>query len=235
MNYAIILSGGIGTRMNSNGLPKQYMEVNKKPIIVYTLEKFESAECVDKIIIVADKIWHGCIKTWISDYKITKFKSFCLPGKSRQGSILSGLEKCVESSSPDDGVIIHDAVRPLVSDKLISKCIAQLNLHEGCMPVIPVSDTIYFSKQGVKIDSLLERDKLFAGQAPEAFNLLKYYQINKELSADELDKIKGTTEIAYLKGLDIVMTDGEFLNFKITTPEDLKRFEAIVGKENQEK
>jgi len=96
-------------------------------------------------------------------------------------------------------------------------------------------DTIYFSKQGVTIDSLLERDKLFAGQAPEAFNLLKYYQINKELSADELDKIKGTTEIAYLKGLDIVMTDGEFLNFKITTPEDLKRFEAVVGKENQEK
>ena len=130
------------------------------------------------------------------------------------------------SPSQDDIVIIHDAVRPLVSESLISNCINTAKEHGGCMPVLPITDTVYQSKDGNTISSLLDRNTLFAGQAPEAFKLIEYYQLNASVSREELNSYKGTSEIAYKYGLTVKMISGDDGNFKITTPGDLDRFKS---------
>ena len=169
MNYAIILSGGIGTRMQMGDFPKQYLEVEKKPILLYTLEQFQKSSAVEKIVIVAADAWREKIRGWMEEDGITKFLAFADAGDTRQESIHNGLAVCMEDSVlENDGVIIHDGVRPLVSEQLIGDCLAALADHEGCMPVLPMKDTIYQSSDGTKIDHLLERSTLFAGQAPEA-------------------------------------------------------------------
>ena len=114
MNYAIILSGGIGTRMRRPDCPKQYIDVGGRPILMYTVETFQNNPDVDRIVIVAADEWRPSIRKWMEKEKVTKFESFADPGKTRQESFLSGLEACMlTSKSEKDGVIIHEAVRPL--------------------------------------------------------------------------------------------------------------------------
>lgn len=229
MNYAIVLSGGVGSRMRMEGFPKQYIDVEGKPILVYTLEVFERCEDVHRMVIVAADQWHENIRRWVDEYGISKFTGFAEPGDSRQESILNGLNTCMEMSrSEQDNVIIHDAVRPCVTESLISNCFAALAKHDGCMPVIPVNDTVYQSMDGSKIANLLDRNTLYAGQAPEAFRLWSYTRINREADKHVLETTRGTSVIAYQNGMDVCLIPGDDENFKITTPIDLKRFKAMV-------
>lgn len=232
MNYAIILSGGIGTRMRTDGFPKQYLQVGGKTILQYTLDTFVECTTIDVIVIVMAEEWQNKIGKEIIENTNKKI-IFALPGDSRQESIYHGLQACVKDKNIDicDKVIIQDAVRPLTSKQLILNCIDELERYDGCMPVIPVVDTIYVSNDGKNIDGLLNRDTLFAGQAPEAFNLKKYYDINKNYTSEDFKKIRGTTEIAYKHNLKVCVVKGEEMNFKITTPSDLSRFENIKKRE----
>lgn len=228
MNYAIILSGGTGSRMNMPGTIKQYVLVMDKPVLIYTLERFEKCPSIDCIVIVAAKEWREQISSWLSQFGIFKFSAFADPGIQRQSSILNGLKKCMElSESSNDVVIIHDAARPLVSEDLITNCLRTAMEFGGCMPVIRVSDTIYQSSNGTSIQGLLDRDSLFAGQSPEAFQLKQYYELNKSVSGKELNGYKGTSEIAIRHGIDVHIIPGEDGNFKITTQQDLERFRLI--------
>lgn len=229
MNYALILSGGIGSRMNNKDIPKQYIKVHDKPIIIYTLEQFEKSNEIDKIVIVAAKAWKTYIQDECQSYGISKLLDIAINGETRQESIYSGLKKCMEySDSMKDKVIIHDAVRPLVSQDMITECLKSVDIYEGCMPVLPLTDTIYFSDNGQDITDLTDRSKLYSGQAPESFDLHKYYEVNATTSKEELSKIRGTTELAFKKGLKIKLIAGDDNNFKITTRSDLARFEMIV-------
>ncbi len=231
MNFCILLSGGTGKRMHLN-IPKQYISINNRPIIIHTLQTIDENDNIDSVVIVADPEYHNQIRKWIQNFHITKKCLFVSNGDSRQESILSGLEKCFEmSSNEDDIVVIHDAVRPFVSNELINKCISALDGNDGVLPVVPVKDTLYYSATGKQIDGLLDRDKIYAGQAPEVFCLNSYYNINKRLSKQELENIKGSTEIAYKHNLKIKIVVGEETNFKITTTSDLERYKGIVENE----
>lgn len=229
MNIALILSGGVGSRMRSDGFPKQYIEIKDKPILLYTLEKFQTCQAIDKIVIVADPTWQKQIAQWMNASGISKFAAFANPGESRQESIFSGLSACMElSQSENDGVIIHDGVRPRVSHGLITACLDALAEYDGSMPVLPVTDTTYLSQDGKHISGLLDRSTLFSGQAPEAFRLHPYYRINKAATKQELAETRGTTEIAYRHDFNIRLIPGEYGNFKLTTPTDLDRFRALL-------
>ena len=229
MNAAIILSGGIGERMRRvSGVPKQYIEVNGHPIVEYCLHTFMKSVLVDGIIIVANELWHPFILNIIEGLGTDKFWGFALPGTARQLSINNGLNK-LEQVCPDiDRVIIHDAVRPLVSQKLIKGCIDSLDHASGVMPVLPVKDTCYQSIDGEKIAKLLPRDQLFAGQAPEAFRFAPYLAAHRVLSEAQLAAVNGSSELAYRSGMDVKMIPGEERNFKITTPEDLILFKRYL-------
>lgn len=228
MNTAIILAGGVGSRMGVNK-PKQYLIVNEKPIIVYCLEIFEKHSEIDKIIIVVSDEWKDYVEENVKQYGISKVCGYAPAGETRQHSIYNGL-KSTEENAPDTTVcIIHDAARPLVSDKIISDCIVGATEDDGAMPVITVKDTVYQSKDGKSIDHLLKRSELFAGQAPESFDFKKYLDIHNSVSDDEIASTAGSSEIAYRHGMKIRLVEGSERNFKITTVEDLETFETIIN------
>lgn len=231
MNIAIILAGGNASRMKKIDVPKQYLLVKNKPVICYSLETFQKHKNVDVIIIVANEEWHNFLSEWIKKEKIDKFRGFAMPGKTRQHSIYNGLIWAKEIAKKDGIVIIHDSARPLVSERIIENCIRGAMINDGAMPVIKVNDTIYRSKDGTHIEGLLNRDELYAGQAPESFRLDKYLLAHEQLTDEEIGNIRGSSEIAYRFDMEIELISGSEDNFKITTIEDLEKFKLIIRNE----
>lgn len=236
MNTAILLSGGIGTRIGRN-IPKQYIEVKGYPIIYYTLKNIIKSESIDALVVVAHDEWHDFISD-IVDRVVMEEKSttpinkmsfvFAKPGRNRQESILNGLRKCVEEFDSTEYVIVHDAVRPMLTSKMIDGYFDSLGEADGLIPVLPMKDTVYICEDGKTISALIDRSTVYAGQAPEIFKLDKYLKANEELNESELLRINGSTEPAVMAGMNIVTVNGDESNFKITTPEDLNRFEEMI-------
>lgn len=227
MNIALILAGGTGTRIGGD-IPKQYMEVNGKMIISYCLAVFGIYSQIEAIQIVAHRDWQEAIERAMPYDVVQKFRGFSEPGANRQLSIFSGLQDIMRYASEQDIVIVHDAARPLVSETILSACIDACTTHDGAMPVLPMKDTVYLG-DGERITSLLDRSAVYAGQAPEAFVLGKYYEANRNLLPDKILEINGSTEPAIMAGMDIAMIPGEESNFKITTRTDLERFKRRIG------
>ena len=187
--------------------------------------------------VVAAGDWHELIGQWAG----SKLQGFSLPGQTRQLSVWNGLQDIrreaagqiarrqgeADVASEDVVVLIHDAARPLVSGETISACLEGCVAHDGVMPALPVKDTVYYGTDG-RIESLLERSRVIAGQAPEAFLLEPYYEANRVLLPEEILRINGSTEPAILAGLDVQYIAGDERNFKITTQADLERFREIV-------
>ena len=189
----------------------------------------------------------------------SKFKGFSAPGANRQLSIYNGLTDIGKYADDDSYVLIHDAARPLLKDELINSCFEALksgkdkekievgncsegdenfqmsdedNSHDGVLPVLPMKDTVYMSHNGKTIANLIDRSKVYAGQAPELFVLGKYYVANTKLLSGKIMSINGSTEPAIMAGMDIVMIPGDENNFKITTKADLEKFKTIIEKAN---
>ena len=228
MNIAIILSGGVGSRMGGN-VPKQYIEVCGKPVIWYCLKTFLECVIVDAVIIVVADEWKLYIERLLIGLGCEKMVLYSAPGETRQYSIYNAL-KVLKTNHVgcDDKIIIHDAARPLVSAQLIENCLNSCEEFDAVLPVIPVKDTLYQSTDGQHITTLLNRNELFAGQAPEAFRFSKYLALHVKMPREELLKINGSTEIAYKGGMSVKLIRGEEINFKITTHEDLSNFENII-------
>ena len=181
MNIALILCGGTGTRLGAD-IPKQYIEVGGRPILFYCVETLSASPQIDAIQIVAHPQWQDFIQEGMDHYDIgDKFRKFSLPGENRQLSILNGLEDSTEYAGAEDRILIHDAARPLLSQEQIEACMDAMPGHDGVIPVLHMKDTVYSSKEGKQISSLLNRNEVYAGQAPEVFLLGKYLEANKRL------------------------------------------------------
>ncbi|MBD5509222.1 MAG: 2-C-methyl-D-erythritol 4-phosphate cytidylyltransferase [Lachnospiraceae bacterium] len=236
MVTALVLSGGTGTRMGIN-TPKQYIEVMGRPIISYCLQTLLSHEKIDAVQIVADPMWRETILGGMECLQDDgnggavpeKLRGFSAPGENRQLSIFHGLEDIRKYAEESDIVLIHDAARPLLTADMITACLDAVAGHDGVLPVLPMKDTVYYSEDGIRVTSLLERARIFAGQAPEAFVLGKYYDANTKLLPERILQINGSTEPAILSGMDIAMIPGDEGNFKITTKADLERFQEILS------
>lgn len=228
MNIALILSGGTGSRLGAD-IPKQYIQVNNRMIISYCLQTVFEHSLIDAVQIVADKEWHDNILECLSNMNYSnKFRGFSSPGINRQMSVLNGLEDIAGYAKDTDIVLIHDAARPFLSMKLITECLSGIDGHDGVLPVVSMKDTVYFSTDGKRINSLLNRNEIYAGQAPESFILGKYLEANRKLLPDKILKINGSTEPAIMAGMDIAMITGDEKNFKITTKEDYDRFCSLI-------
>lgn len=233
MNYALILSGGRGTRLGSD-TPKQYLKVQNKMIISYCLDTIFASSYIDRVQIVAEEEWRDTILDYIKENRqLERFAGFSAPGENRQLSIFHGLQDILSSRSGisdiKDNVMIHDAARPSMDETTISAGFHALKEHDGAMPALPMKDTVYLTENG-KISSLLDRSHVVAGQAPEFFRLESYFAANQALLPEKIKGINGSTEPAVLAGLDVAVIDGDEKNFKITTKADLERFESLMNK-----
>lgn len=227
----MILSGGVGTRFGGD-IPKQYVRVADRPIIAYCLATFLADRNIDEVIICLAPEWQPFVREALEKVPAGKTVRFSRPGDTRQETIYNALELLEKQGCGDDDiVIIHDAARPLVSMELIEKCLSACDGYDGVLPVLPMKDTIYQSLDGKRISCLLDRNQLFAGQAPESFRFGKYLAAHKKLGREAVSLMKGSSEIAYKCGMNIRLIDGDEQNFKITTKEDLSNFENIIGNE----
>lgn len=224
MNVAIVLSGGTGTRLGGS-IPKQYVEVGKKPIFGYSLDLFQKFDRIDGIVFVCHRDWEEVVRSYAEKNGIAKLLAFAPSGDSRQQSVRNGLFACRGRLADTDVVLVHDAARPNASEGLLQRLL-DLSGYDGVMPAVPVKDTTYYSEDGKEITSLLDRDKLRAGQAPESFLFGKYLRLHESLSEEQIARVRGSSEIAFSHGLRIKIVDGEEENYKITTPMDLEKFRA---------
>ena len=237
MNAAILLSGGTGTRIGAS-IPKQYVSVGAHMMVTYALLPLLTCGFTDAVCLVAEEEWREKILADVgtTGIDITKIRAFALPGTNRQTSIWNGMQALLHTAGEkgdvsalkeEDTVLIHDAARPFLSVDLLNACYAALPGHDGVMPALPMKDTVYLSEDGKAVSSLLERSKIFAGQAPELFRFAPYYRANLALLPDRILGVSGATEPAILYGMDVVMIAGEESNFKVTTTADLERFRQI--------
>ena len=210
MNIALLLSGGTGNRVGGD-IPKQYREAGGRLLISYCMETLLVHPDIDALQIVAELKWQQDImkcgeRLVVNGAWERKFRGFSLPGTNRQMSIF----------------------RPLLSARQIAECLKGAAGRDGAMPILPMKDTVYYSKDGQRVERLLERNAVYAGQAPEVFVLGKYYEANRKLLPDKILEINGSTEPAIMAGMDIAMIPGDEGNFKITTKGDLERFCSMV-------
>ena len=244
MNAALLLSGGTGSRIASE-VSKQYIRAGNRMLITYALEPLLKSTYIDLVEIVADPGWQEAIlkDAEQAGMDVDKIAAFAHPGECRQESIWNGLEDIVcqrggmwnwnvsTEGRLADTILIHDAARPFLKEELIERCFQALPGHEGVMPVLPMKDTVYSSESGTRVDSLLDRNQIYAGQAPELFILDKYYLANQVLLPEEFMKISGSAVPAVMAGMDIAMRPGDEENFKVTTDSDLRRFWKYVEKQ----
>lgn len=221
-NIAILLSGGIGTRLGQ-ATPKQYIEVDGKPIIAYTMEALERSPLIDGIVVVAADEWKAHVAAVAETYGISKFLSVAPAGENRQRSCLNGFLE-VERLGGCDTVLVHDAVRPFVSLAVIARGVALRKDYDAVLSVIPIKDTPYLSLDGREVSGLVDRSTIYAGQTPELFDFRLYLDAMRACSDGELDAATGSAVIAFRRGLTVAIAEGEERNFKITTAEDLDRF-----------
>ena len=229
MNRTVILAGGAGTRMGGC-VPKQFINVNGKPLRQYSLEAVRDCECAGEVWIVAGEPWRGAVERMIKEAGISsRFRGFCDPGPERQVSVMNALTELMKEETAENSyVMVHDGARPLVSGELIRRCFEAAAGRDGAVPVLPVRDTVYRMEDG-RLSGLLKRDQLAAGQAPEVFRLKPYYDANLALMPDQIMRIRGSAEPAVLAGMDIVVIPADERNIKITTQEDLAYLRYLLG------
>ena len=230
--YCVLLAGGVGKRLGAD-IPKQYITVNGKLIIQYAFDTIIKSEKIDGIVIVIDDAWEDFISQHIN-IKDKKFLGFARGGTSRQESILNGMKYLKNMiKSEKDVVLIHDAARPNITESLIERCVEFVDC-DGVMPALESFSAMYYSEDGLTISSLLRRENVFTGQAPEAFLFNKYYQCFCNMTSLQLAEIKGSSEIAFKSGLKVKLVKGDENNYKITTSNDLKLFKKEKEEEANE-
>ncbi len=229
MNTAIFLAGGNGNRLGGE-LPKQFQLVNGRMLFFYALLPLFRSQNIDEVVVVADPARKDMILAEIAasnEYVfLDKQLTFAEPGRNRQESILNGLRASSEGTKL---VLIQDAARPKVTRTQIDEIFAALDSHDGVMPVLPMKDTVYMSEDGKQVSSLLHREQIFRGQAPELFRFQPYLAACEALLPEQILSVNGSTEPAVLAGMDIVMIPGDENNVKITTAPDLERFRKEFG------
>ncbi|HBJ8548888.1 TPA: 2-C-methyl-D-erythritol 4-phosphate cytidylyltransferase [Listeria monocytogenes] len=230
MIYAQILAGGKGTRMGNVSMPKQFLPLNGKPIIVHTVEKFILNTRFDKILISSPKEWmnhaEDNIKKYISDDRIVVIEG----GEDRNETIMNGI-RFVEKTyglTDDDIIVTHDAVRPFLTHRIIEENI-DAALETGAVDtVIEALDTIVESSNHEVITDIPVRDHMYQGQTPQSFNMKKVFNHYKNLTPEKKQILTDACKICLLAGDDVKLVKGEIFNIKITTPYDLKVANAII-------
>lgn len=228
MNHAIIVAGGVGSRMKSD-IPKQYLPVGRVPVFMYSFRKFASRKDISTIVLVISDEWKEFVAEHIAGEACCQRVLYASAGTSRQHSVLNGLKALESVANDDDLVFVHDAVRPLFPLSNIDDGIEGCRDYDATLPVITVKDATYQSHDGVTLSTILPRTELFSGQSPECFRFRPFVEAHKQFSEVQIAQIRGCAELAYKAGLSVKLIPGTEQNFKLTTIEDLKAFEMIIS------
>lgn len=233
MNIAIILAGGVGARMQQE-IPKQFINVNDKPLIIYTLEAFQRHPEIDGILVVCVDGWHEILKAYAKQNQITKLNWVINGGNTGQESIRNGVYALQEICKGEDIVIIHDGIRPLVDEYVLSDVIVKCRLYGNAVTSLPYNEQIFVKKDDTKTEEYIPRETLRRVSTPQAYQYEKLLWAYQKAFAEE----KGIYGSAYTNtmmvdlGETLYFAIGSDKNIKITTQDDLDLFKALLSMRN---
>lgn len=221
MVHALIFAGGTGTRMKSADIPKQFIEVDGKEIIIRTLEHFSSHEGVDTITVVCLEGWIDHLRKQIERYHIQKISAMIPGGKTGYESIHLGLLEICGNAAQEDIVLICDGVRPMLSRKLLDDCIRETHAFGSAVPVTPSIDSVLVSENGNSCSKHMERKQIYITQAPQGYKLKRIMDAHQKAEIQNMTNAVSSADLLLDLGEEIHLFLGERTNIKATTPEDL--------------
>lgn len=221
---AIIVAAGSGSRMGSD-IPKQFMEVGGKPVLAYTLDKFQNCTKIDEIIIVTRSDSIVLCKSIVDTYGYSKVSVITEGGSTRQQSVKLGL---AQMSSEPGYVLIHDGARPMIAIDTISKCIDSVVEHNAAAVGVPMKDTVKYSDNGKFITKTVDRSRLWLIQTPQAFEKNLILQCHERADSEGFDATDDCM-LAEHFGINVALVEGEYENIKITSPSDIYIMEGLLG------
>ena len=226
-NIALIIAGGSGARMHQN-IPKQFLTVNERPVIVYTLEAFQNHPEIDEIAVVCIEGWESVLWAYANQFNITKLKHVIPGGKNGQDSIRNGVFELEKNHSKDDVVLIHDAIRPMVSAEIISDCIRVTQLHGNAITVIPCAEAMMQTEDGLVSTGSYPRDNLKRTQTPQGFHIGKICDLHRRALQSGITNSVSSCTLMIELGEQVYFSAGSEKNIKLTTVEDLDIFKALL-------
>lgn len=227
-NIALILAGGSGTRTHQD-IPKQFLTINDRPIIIYTLEVFQRHPEIDAVAVVCLGGWEHVLQAYADQFNITKLRHIVTGGSNGHGSARNGLRELEKHYSPEDVVLIHDSNRPLVSAEIISECIRTTKRYGCATPVEPCLDSMFETADGKTSTSHYPRNKLKHAQTPNGFFLGKICEIYRRAEESGITNSAGPSILMMDMGETIHLYSGSAKCFKITTAEDIEIFKALLA------
>lgn len=227
MNIALILAGGHGSR-TAQDIPKQFMNIYEKPLIIYTLENFEQHPEIDGIVVVCLEGWHEVLRAYAKQYHITKLCKIVHGGKNGQESTKKGMEALYDMCGDKDIVLVHDSIRPFITPEVISDAIVKCRQYGSGLSAVRCQETIVRTDNGIKGNESIDRKEVMRVQTPQA------YIYEKAKWAYEEAERRGIEDEVYINTLMIHLGEtvhfslGTEKNIKITTVDDLELFKALL-------
>ena len=225
MNFAGILAGGIGSRMESS-VPKQFLKIGDTPIIVRTLNTFLKEECIDKVIVAMNPQWEDYCKNMLEEYKVdTSRVEIIHGGTSRFLSMVNIVKKSIEIAggelAEDDMMLIHDCARPFVSSRIINDNYVIAKEYDMVTTSVPTIDTVLIAEDGKQSTVVPNRDTVFLDQGPQTFKIKQFDDLYEKLTQEEIDAYMEAGRMYLEHDLSVGIVKGERTNFKITTEFDM--------------
>ena len=227
MNVVLLTAAGSGTRMNQD-IPKQFIHVDNKPVIIHTMEAFQEHPIIDAIIVVTLDSWSAVLLAYAKQFNITKLKWVVPGGTTGQESIFNGLVELKKHLEDDDVVMVHDGNRPLVTSEIISDSLATFSKFGSAIAAIPCTEVVFESEDGKTSCISTEREKLFRTQTPHTYRLGDLMMAHEEAQKRGITNTAASCMLMKELGKMAYFSKGSEENIKITTTEDLRIFKALL-------
>lgn len=227
MNIAMIIAGGSGNRMHQD-IPKQFLTVNEKPVIIYTLEAFQRHPAIDEIVVVCIEGWEQVLWAYVRQFNLTKVSAIVKGGDCGQNSIYRGLEEIGRNHAAEDIVLVHDAIRPMVSAEIISDCISKTVEHGSAIACIPCAEVMLVTENQKSSGQVFDRDHLKRTQTPQGFRLGRLREMHEKALAQGITDSTASCMLAIQMGEEVYFSKGSEKNLKLTTVEDIDIFKALL-------
>lgn len=227
MNIALLTAAGAGTRMGQD-VPKQFLTVNEKPIIAYTMEAFQSHPEVDEILVVCLEEWQPMLRAYARQFNISKLLRTVPGGASGQESIYNGIMDLARDHEGSDLILVHDGNRPFVSERIISDCIRTARLYGDAVAAIPCHEAMVLTEDGVISAGNIDRDRLKRTQTPHGFTLGKMCELHRIAKEKGIANTTATCTLMMELGEPVHFYDGSEKNIKLTTLDDMDIFKALL-------
>ncbi|MCR5804524.1 MAG: 2-C-methyl-D-erythritol 4-phosphate cytidylyltransferase [Clostridia bacterium] len=233
MNIVLLTAAGSATRMHQD-IPKQFIHVDDRPIIIHTMEAFQKHPSIDAIIVVTLESWTEVLWAYAKQFNITKLKWVVPGGATGQDSIFCGLSALKENVSDDDLIMIHDGNRPLVSSDIISDSLVTFEKYGSAVAAIPCTEVVFVSDDKIKSKESIDRSRLMRTQTPHSYKFGELYNAHLEAQSKGITSTAASCELMKELGKETYFSKGSEENIKITTLDDLKIFKSILHTKQDE-